>query len=88
MLDAFYDAWGDGAGHIWQAINMDGFNEDLARGKNKITSNIQLGMTEKQVTDTLGKPYLVVTHRPGIRSLMWPIGNVEIQDGKVVEKFP
>ena len=49
---------------------------------------IQIGMTEEQVFDTLGKVAITTDRKQGSKSLVYPFGVIEITDGKVSGKKP
>jgi hypothetical protein len=87
LLAAFWEAWGEGGKMMSFAVGMTETAENLNKALGGF-QNIRIGMTEKQVTDILGKPFNIDTSRPGLRTLSYINGAIDIKDGKVVKKFP
>ena len=87
LLAAFWDSWGDEGKMVGFAVGLTQMGENINKSTGGFQS-IQLGMTEKQVTDILGKPFNIDTSRPGQRTLSYVNGAIDIKDGRVVKKFP
>ena len=85
LLTAFYAAWGEGSFMVKLPIQMEGLTEKLSQAN---YDKIQVGMTEQQVLDTLGKFTIIQNNGPGAKTLQYPFGVIEIQNGKVIGKKP
>ena len=87
LLESFWAAWGDGGKWVKFSVGMEEMSKEFDKSTPENFRKINVGMTEKEVTDILGKPFLIDTAKPGVRKLAYPVGFVDIKDGKVASKF-